>query len=117
MEEYGRVDRVLRKWSVNKRSLLLMYRIIAEAVERSESKQFARLIDAALDGFHHLTGNQFITRLDEKAVMRIIREPSAALELGTPTAHALCLSIVCTRLRDRGRALSACRAREPLRVP
>ena len=95
MEEYGRVDRVLRKWGVNKRSLLLMYRIISEAVERSESKQFARLIDAALDGFHHLTGNQFITRLDEKAVMRIIREPAAALELGTPTAHALYLSIVC----------------------
>jgi DNA repair exonuclease SbcCD ATPase subunit len=93
MEEKNSVDRILKKWKVNQKSMNFITRTLAGAVERSEEKQLRKLLDGTLDKFNHLTGNKYITKIDDAAVMQMISENRVSEELTPPIIHALLMSL------------------------
>jgi uncharacterized protein YhaN len=93
MEERQSVDRILKKWKVNRNSMQFITRTLAGAVERSEEKQLRKLLDGTLDKFNHLTGNKYITKIDDAAVLQMISENRVSEELTPPIIHALLMSL------------------------
>ena len=61
--------------------------------ERSEEKQLRKLLDGTLDKFNHLTGNQYITKIDDAMLMRLITDNRMSEEMTPPVVHALLLSL------------------------
>ncbi|MBP7734551.1 MAG: AAA family ATPase [Spirochaetes bacterium] len=96
IEEKNAIDRTLKKWKVNRNSMEFITRMLTRAVERSEEKQLRKLLDGTLEKFNHLTGNQYITKIDDAAVLQMITENKMIEEMTPPVIHALLLSIKCT---------------------
>jgi len=93
IEEKNALEKIMKKWKINQNSLQFITRILTRAVERNEEKQLKKLIDAALDKFNHLTGNQYITRIDDGVLMQMITGAPPSEELPQPLVHALMISI------------------------
>ena len=93
IEEKNNLDRVMKKWKVNQNSLQFITRTLAGAIERSEEKQLRRLLDGTIDKFNHLTGNQYITKIDAPVLMGMITENRISEDLTPPVIHALLLSL------------------------
>ncbi len=93
IEEKNSVEKMLKKWRVNQNSLQFIAQLLSIAVERNEKKQLKKLIDSTLDKFNHLTGNQYITRIDEGVLAEMISNNSMAEELPPPLFHALMMSM------------------------
>jgi uncharacterized protein YhaN len=93
MEEKKSVDRVLKKWKANRTSMLFITDSLARAVERSEEKRLGRLLDGTLEKFNHLTGNQYITRIDDGVVRQMVMQNRVSEELPPPIIHALTMSL------------------------
>ena len=93
MEEKNNLDRVMKKWKVNQNSLQFMLRTLASAVERSEEKQLRTLMDGTIDKFNHLTGNQYITKIDVPVLMGLLAENRVTEVLTPPIIHALLISL------------------------
>ncbi len=93
IEERNNVDRVLKKWKVNRNSMDFITRMMTRAVERSEEKQLRKLLDGTLEKFNHLTGNQYVTRIDDAALLKMITENRLSDEMTPPILHALLLSL------------------------
>jgi uncharacterized protein YhaN len=93
LEEKNTVERILKKWKINQNSLHFIMEVIGDAVERSEEKQLDKLLDSTLDKFNHLTGNQYITRIDADTVLRMIKENKITEDMNPSVIHALLLSI------------------------
>lgn len=93
IEEKNGVDRILKKWRVNQNSLLFIMLTMAAAVERSEDKRLRTLLDGTLDKFNHLTGNQYITRIDESVLLQMISENKIPEDMTPPVMHALLISL------------------------
>jgi uncharacterized protein YhaN len=93
MEEKNNLDRVMKKWKVNQNSLQFILRTLAGAVERSEEKQLRMLMDGAIDKFNHLTGNQYITKIDAPVLMGLLAEKRVTEDLTPPVIHALLISL------------------------
>ena len=93
MEEKKSVDRVLRKWKANRTSMLFITENLARAAERSEEKRLGRLLDGTIEKFNHLTGNQYITRIDDGVVRQMVTRNRISEELPPPVIHALKMSL------------------------
>jgi uncharacterized protein YhaN len=93
IEEKNGLDRVMKKWKVNQNSMQFITRMLTNAVERSEEKQLRRLLDGTIDKFNHLTGNQYITKIDAPVLMGMITENRLSEEMTPPVIHALLLSL------------------------
>jgi uncharacterized protein YhaN len=93
MEEKNNLDRVMKKWKVNQNSLQFILRTLAGAVERSEEKQLRMLMDGTIDKFNHLTGNQYITKIDAPVLMGLLAEKRVTEDLTPPVIHALLISL------------------------
>ncbi|HNW27316.1 MAG TPA: AAA family ATPase [Spirochaetota bacterium] len=93
IEERNSADRILKKWKVNRNSMYFITRMMTRAVERSEEKQLRKLLDGTLEKFNHLTGNQYITKIDDAAVLQMITENRMSDEMTPPVVHALLLSL------------------------
>ena len=93
IEEKNSVDRMLKKWKINQNSLQLIATLLSGAVQRNEKKQLKKLIDSTLDKFNHLTGNQYITKIEESLLIEMITENRIAEELSPPLLHALMISM------------------------
>ena len=93
IEEKNSVDRMLKKWKINQNSLQFIAKLLSGAVQRNEKKQLKKLIDSTLDKFNHLTGNQYITKIEESLLMEMITENRIADELSPPLFHALMISM------------------------
>ncbi len=96
IEEKNAIDRTLKKWKVNRNSMEFITRMLTRAVERSEERQLRKLLDGTLEKFNHLTGNQYITKIDDAAVLQMITENKTTEEMTPPVMHSLLLSIKCT---------------------
>lgn len=93
IEEKKSVDRVLKKWKANRTSMLFITENLARSVERSEEKRLGKLIDGTLEKFNHLTGNQYITRIDEGIVRQMVSGNRVSEDLPPPVIHALQMSL------------------------
>ncbi len=93
IEEKNGLDRILKKWKINRNSMEFITRMLTRAVERSEEKQLRKLLDGTLEKFNHLTGNQYITKIDDTAVLQMMTENRIAEEMTPPVIHALMLSL------------------------
>jgi DNA repair exonuclease SbcCD ATPase subunit len=93
MEEKNNLDRMMKKWRVNRNSLQFISRTLASAVERSEEKQLRMLTDGTIDKFNHLTGNQFITKIDAPVLMGLLAENRITEDLTPPVIHAILISL------------------------
>lgn len=93
IEEKNAVERIMKKWRINQNSLRFIKQILSRAVEQNEEKQLGKLIDAALDKFNHLTGNQYITKIDEGVLREMITGNKFSEELPPPLIHALMISV------------------------
>jgi len=93
IEERNSIGRILKKWKSNRNSMDFITRMMTRAVERSEEKQLRKLLDGTLEKFNHLTGNQYITKIDDAAVLQMITENSVSDEMTPPVVHALILSL------------------------
>lgn len=93
MEEKKAHDRILKKWKINQNSLHFIMQVLTGAVERREEKQLKRLLDSTLDKFNHLTGNQYITTIDEEVLLQIITGGGVPGDLNPQLLHALLISI------------------------
>jgi hypothetical protein len=93
LEEKNGIDRILKKWKVNRNSMEFITRMLTRAVERSEEKQLRKLLDGTLEKFNHLTGNQYITKIDDAAVLQMVTENRVPDEMTPPIIHALLLSL------------------------
>lgn len=93
IEEKKSVDRILKKWKVNRNSMRYITETLARSADRSEEKQFRKLLDGTLEKFNHLTGNQYITTIDDAMLMRLITENRILPEMTPPVIHALLLSL------------------------
>jgi len=93
IEEKNSVDKMLKKWKINQNSLKFIAQLLSVAVERNEKKQLKKLIDSTLDKFNHLTGNQYITRIDENMLSGMVSNNRMAEELPPPLFHALMMSM------------------------
>ncbi len=93
MEEMDGIERILRKWKVNRNSMAFIAGALNEAVRRNEEKRIRKLLDGTLDKFNHLTGNQYITRIDGDTALNMIRDNCAPEEFTPPVMHAFMLSL------------------------
>ncbi len=93
IEEKNGIDRILKKWKVNRNSMEFITRMLTRAVDRSEEKQLRKLLDGTLDKFNHLTGNQYITKIDDAAVLQLITENRVSDDMTPPVIHAMLLSL------------------------
>ncbi len=93
LEERNGIERILKKWKVNRNSMEFITRMLTRAVERSEEKQLRKLLDGTLEKFNHLTGNQYITKIDDAAVLQMMTENRVSDEMTPPIIHALLLSL------------------------
>jgi uncharacterized protein YhaN len=93
IDEKNNLDRVMKKWKVNQNSMQFILRTLSSAVKRSEEKQLRRLMDGTIDKFNHLTGNQYITKIDAPVLMGLLAENRISEELTPPVIHALLISL------------------------
>ena len=93
IDKKNSLDRILKKWRVNQNSLRFILQVLTSAVERSEEKQLKRLLESTRDKFHHLTGNQYVTTIDEEVLLRIITGGGVPEDLNPQLLHALLISI------------------------
>ena len=92
-DEKNSVERILKKWKVNQNSIYFIVEILSRAVERSEEKQLRKLVDSTLDKFNHLTGNQYITKINEDVLLKMITENIINEDITPPMIHGLLLSL------------------------
>jgi uncharacterized protein YhaN len=93
IDEKNNVTRILKKWKINQVSLQLISQILTDAVQRNEKKQLKKLVDSTLDKFNHLTGNQYITKIDENILAGLVTENKIPEELTPPLFHALMIAM------------------------
>ena len=93
IDEKKSVDRVLKKWKANRTSMLFITENLARAVERSEEKRLGKLFDGTIEKFNHLTGNQYITKIDDGVVRRMVTRNRVSEDLPPPVIHALQMSL------------------------
>ncbi len=93
IDEKKSVDRVLKKWKANRTSMLFITENLARAVERSEEKRLGKLLDGTIEKFNHLTGNQYITKIDDGVVRQMVTRNRVSEDLPPPVIHALQMSL------------------------
>ncbi len=93
MEEMDGIERILRKWKVNRKSLEFIDGVLDEAVRRTEERQTARLVEGALERFGHLTGDRYRERIGHDEVRAVLCGGATPAECTPPLAHALVLSL------------------------
>ena len=93
IEEKNGIDRILKKWKVNRNSMQFITRKLTRAVERSEEKQLRKLLDGTLEKFNHLTGNQYITKIDDAVVLQMVTRNRVSEDITPPVIHALLMSL------------------------
>jgi len=93
IEEKKSVDRVLKKWKANRTSMLFIMENLARSIERSEEKRIGKLLDGTIEKFNHLTGNQYITRIDDAIVRQMVIGNRVSEDLPPPVIHALQMSL------------------------
>jgi uncharacterized protein YhaN len=93
LDEKKSVDRVLKKWKANRTSMLFITENLARAVERSEEKRLGMLLDGTIEKFNHLTGNQYITKIDDSMVREMVTRDRVSGDLTPPVIHALQMSL------------------------
>lgn len=93
LDEKNGIDRIMKKWKINQKSMDFITRMLSRAVERSEEKQMRKLLDGTLEKFNHLTGNQYITKIDESMILQMMTDKRVTGELTPPVVHALMLSL------------------------
>jgi hypothetical protein len=93
IDEKKSVDRVLKKWKANRTSMLFITENLARAVERSEEKRLGKLLDGTIEKFNHLTGNQYITKIDDGVVRQMVMHNRVSDDLTPPVIHALQMSL------------------------
>jgi len=84
---------VLKKWKANRTSMLFIMENLARSIERSEEKRIGKLLDGTIEKFNHLTGNQYITRIDDAIVRQMVIGNRVSEDLPPPVIHALQMSL------------------------
>ncbi len=64
-----------------------------EAEERREQKQLKKIVKNSVEKFNYLTGNQYITKIDERTVHEFVKNSVFPADLNPAVIHALVLSI------------------------
>lgn len=93
MDEMDGIERILRKWKVNRKSLEFIDGVLDEAVRKTEERQVGRLVDGVLERFHHLTGDRYRERIGRDEVRAVLCGGATPAECTPPVLHALLLSL------------------------
>ncbi|MBN1534365.1 MAG: hypothetical protein JXA20_16955 [Spirochaetes bacterium] len=66
---------------------------LADAEHRREQRQLKRLVKNTVEKFNYLTGNQYITKIDERTVQDFLHNGSVPPDLNPAVVHGIILSI------------------------
>jgi hypothetical protein len=66
---------------------------LAEAERRREQRQLRRLVKNTVEKFNYLTGNQYITKIDEKMILEFLQNGTVPVDLNPAVVHGIVLSI------------------------
>jgi len=91
--EKNKNDKVLKKLRAKEKAVQFIDEILAEAEKRREQKQLKKLIKNSIEKFNYLTGNQYITKIDEKMIQDVITKNITTVDFNPTVIHAILLSI------------------------
>ena len=92
-EQCEEISMTLDKLHSKEKSICFITSTLDEAINNREEKQLNKLVNKSLETLNFLTGNQFITKINEETVKKIITNQETSFENNPMITHLLMLSI------------------------